>query len=96
MNRHDGLVGVVFLVCLACVVFAGGVDRPRDVFATLAFADDDENVVHLIPAVVEPWRELLGSSGDEAARVGGVVFSPLGSPGHGFGHWVPAIRKKRQ
>ena len=33
VNRHDGLVGVVFLVCLARVVFAGGVDRPRDVFA---------------------------------------------------------------
>ena len=47
VNRHDGLVGVVFLVCLARVVFAGGVDRPRDVFATRAFADDDENVVQL-------------------------------------------------
>ena len=31
VNRHDGLVGVVFLVCLARVVFVGGVDRPRDV-----------------------------------------------------------------
>ena len=50
VNRHDGLVGVVFLVCLARVVFAGGVDRPRDVFAIRAFADDDENVVHLTPA----------------------------------------------
>src|SRR6476659_1569175 len=34
VNRHEGLVGVIFLVCLARVVFAGGVDRPRDVFAT--------------------------------------------------------------
>ena len=48
VNRHDGLVGVVFLVGLARVVVAGGVDRPHDVFATRAFAGDDENVVHLI------------------------------------------------
>ena len=53
VNRHDGLAGVVFLVCLARVVFAGGVDRPRDVFAIRAFADDDENVVHLTSAVVD-------------------------------------------
>ena len=46
VNRHDGLVGVVFVVCLARVVFAGGVDRPRNVFAIPALADDDENVVH--------------------------------------------------
>jgi hypothetical protein len=39
---------------LARVVFAGGVDRPRDMFAIAAFAEDDENVVHLTPAVVEP------------------------------------------
>ena len=39
---------------LARVVVAGGVNRPRDVFAIRAFADDDENVVHLTPAVVEP------------------------------------------
>ena len=49
MNRHEGLVGVVVLVCLARVVFVGGVDRPRDVCATPAFADDDENVVQLTP-----------------------------------------------
>ena len=53
MNRHDGLVGVVCLVCLARVVLVGGVDRPRDVFATGAFADDDENVVHPTPAVIK-------------------------------------------
>ena len=29
-----------------CVVFAGGIHRPRNVFAIPAFADDDENVVH--------------------------------------------------
>src|SRR6476646_6716673 len=46
VNGHDGLVGVVFVVCLACVVFAGGIHRPRNVFAIPAFADDDENVVH--------------------------------------------------
>jgi hypothetical protein len=51
VNRHDGLVGVVVLVCLARVVLVGGVDRPHDVFATGAFADDDENVVHLTAAV---------------------------------------------
>ena len=51
VNLDDGLVGVVFLVCLARVVFAGGVNRPREVFAIFAFADDDENVVHLTPAV---------------------------------------------
>jgi hypothetical protein len=54
VNRDDGLIGVVFLVCLARVVFAFGVDRARDVFAIPAFADDDEYVVHLTPAVVEP------------------------------------------
>ncbi len=50
VNRHDGLVGVIFLVCLARVVLVCCVDRPHDVFATGAFADDDENVVH--PTVV--------------------------------------------
>jgi hypothetical protein len=52
LNRHDGLVGVVFLVCLAGVVFTGGVHRARNVFAIPAFADDDENVVHL--TLVDP------------------------------------------
>ena len=52
-NRHNGLVDVVCLVCLAQVVLAGGVHRPRDVFAIRAFVDDDEDVVHLSPAVVE-------------------------------------------
>jgi hypothetical protein len=42
VNRHEGLVGVVVLVCSARVVFVGGVKRPRDVVATGAFADDDE------------------------------------------------------
>ena len=70
MNRHDGLVGVVFLVCLARVVFAGGVDRPRDVFATGAFADDDENVVDL--TLVERWAEFLDRVDDEGVRVVGV------------------------
>lgn len=70
VNRHDGLVGVVFVVCLACVVFAGGVDCPRDVWAIPAFADDDENVVHL--AVVEPCPALLDPGGGEAVRLGGV------------------------
>src|SRR6478752_8024179 len=46
VNLDDGLVDVVLLVRLACVVVAGGVNRPRDVFAIPAFADDDENVVH--------------------------------------------------
>ena len=54
LNRHDGLTGVVFLVCLARVVVAGGVNRPRDVCAIRAFTDDDENVVLLTYAVVEP------------------------------------------
>ena len=47
VHRHDGLVGVVVLVCLARVVFAGGVNRPHDELATRAFAGDDENVVHV-------------------------------------------------
>ena len=46
MNVDDGLVGVVFVVCLARVVKVGGVKGPRNVFAIAAFADDDENVVH--------------------------------------------------
>ena len=37
VNRHDGLVGVVFLVCLARV-FAGGVTRPHDVASGCADA----------------------------------------------------------
>ena len=48
VDRHEGLVGVVVLVCLARVVFVGGVDRPRNVFALRAFADDDENVMRLM------------------------------------------------
>ena len=70
VNRHDGLVGVVFLVCLARVVFAGGVNRPHDVFATRAFADDDVNVVHL--TVVERWAERLDRVDDDGVRGGGV------------------------
>ena len=54
VHRNDGLAEVVFPVCLARVVVAGGVHRPRDVCAVRAFADDDENVVQLISAVVEP------------------------------------------
>ena len=41
--------------------------RPRVVFAFPAFADDDENVVHL--TVVEPCAALLDPGGDEAVRV---------------------------
>ena len=33
VDRHEGLVGVVVVVCLAGVVEVGGVKRPRDVFA---------------------------------------------------------------
>ena len=47
VNRHEGLVGVVVLMCSARVVSVGGVDRPHHVCATPAFADDDENVVQL-------------------------------------------------
>ena len=72
VNRHDGLVGVVFLVCLARVVFVGGVNRPRDVFATRAFADDDENVVHLTPQWSNRWAALLDPGDDEGVRGGGV------------------------
>ena len=70
VNRHEGLVGVIFLVCLARVVFAGGVDRPRDVFATGAFVDDDENVVDL--TLVVRWTELLHRVDGEGVRVVGV------------------------
>ena len=66
MNRHDELVGVVLTVCLARVVFAGGDNRPHKVFAIRAFADDDENVVHLGPALVEPRPALLDPRRDEA------------------------------
>jgi hypothetical protein len=51
VNRHEGLVGVVVLVCLARVVVVGGANRPHDVSATQAFADDDEYVVHVKPPV---------------------------------------------
>jgi hypothetical protein len=92
VNRHDGLVGVVFLVCLARVVFAGGVDRPRDVSATQAFAGDDENVVHLtvLSALVGLWAEPRDRVDDDGVRGGGVphrlrdlVFA---APNMGFGH----------
>jgi hypothetical protein len=66
VHRHNGLVGVVFPVGLAHVVFAGSVNRPRDESAIPAFADDDEHVV------VEPWPALLDPGGDEAVRLDGV------------------------
>ena len=50
LNRHDGLAGVVRLMRLARVVFAGGVNRPRAMFAICAFADDDEDGVPFRPA----------------------------------------------
>ena len=74
MNLDDGLVGVVFVVCSARVVIVGGVKRPPNVFAIRAFADNDENVVHLIPAVVGQCLALLDTGGDEAIRVGGVQW----------------------
>ncbi|MGY4652326.1 hypothetical protein ACVWWN_006122 [Mycobacterium sp. URHB0021] len=46
VNRHEGLVGVVFVVCLAGIVEVSGVMSPRDVFAIPAFADDDVHVTH--------------------------------------------------
>ena len=67
VDRHDGFVGVVFLMCLARIVFGGGANRARDVFAIHAFADDDEDVVHL--TVVDPWPALLDPGGHEAVRV---------------------------
>ena len=72
VNLNDGLVGVVFLVCLARVVFAGGVNRPRDVSATRAFADDDENVVHLtlLSALVGLWAEPRDRVDDDGVRGG--------------------------
>ena len=94
VNRHDGLVGVVFLVCLARVVFAGGVDRPRDVSATRAFAGDDENVVHLtvLSALVGLWAEPRDRVDDDVGHGSGVqhrlrdlVFAV---PNMGFGHKV--------
>jgi hypothetical protein len=42
------------------------------VFAIRAFADNDENVVHLIAAVVEQCPALFDPDGDEAVRVRGV------------------------
>ena len=51
VDRHERLVGVVVLVCLARVVVVGGVNRAHHVSATQAFADDDENVVHVKPPV---------------------------------------------
>src|SRR6185312_12501002 len=73
VNRHDGLVGVVFLVCLARVVLVGGVDRPHDVFATGAFAGDDENVVHLtvLSALVGLWAEPRDRVDDDGVRGSG-------------------------
>ena len=93
MNLDDGLVGVVCLVCLARVVLVGGVNRPRDVFAIRAFADDDENVVHLTPCVVAPWAELFDRVDDEGVRVVGVQRDRVrdlvaAGPNMGFGHKV--------
>ena len=96
VNRHDGLVGVVFLVCLARVVFAGGVDRPRDVSATQAFAGDDENVVHLtvLSALVGLWAEPRDRVDDDGVRGSGVQLGVhhrlrdlvFAAPNMGFGH----------
>ena len=74
VNRHDWLVGVVVLVGLARVVFAGGVDRPSDVSATRAFAGDDENVMHLtlLSALVGLWAEPRDRVDDDGVRGGGV------------------------
>ena len=74
VNRHDGLVGVVFVVCLARVVVVGGVNRPHNVSATPAFAGDDENVVHLtvLSALVGLWAELRDRVDDDGVRGGGV------------------------
>jgi hypothetical protein len=70
VHRHDGLVGVVVLVCLARVVFVGGVDPPRNVFAIPVFADDDENVVHLtlLSALVGLWAEPRDRVDDDGVR----------------------------
>ena len=68
VNRHEGLVGVVFLVCSARVVSVGGVDRAHDVSATPAFADDDENVVHL--TVIDRSAERLDRVDDDGVRGG--------------------------
>ena len=73
VNLDDGLVGVVFLVCLARVVFAGGVNRPHDELATQAFADDDVNVVHL--TVIDRSAERLDRVDDDGVR--GVVSSSV-------------------
>ena len=94
LNLDDGLAGVVFPVRLARVVFARGVDRPRDVFAIPAFADDDENVVHL--TVVEPCPEVIDRGGDEGVRVVGVQrdhgrdlrLYPTGVASQGFSRLV--------
>ena len=97
VNRHDGLVGVVFLVCLARVVFAGGVNRPRDVFATRAFADDDVNVVHLT-GLIRRWSDCGQNlaTASMTTAFAGVVSSSVSStalrdlvfavPNMGFGH----------
>ena len=98
VHRHDGLAGVVFPVCLARVVVAGGVDRPRDVCAVGAFADDDENVVQLTPAVVEavtstsrPRRRRSRSGGGRPARPrarSGLCWTQNGFRSQGFSGWV--------
>ena len=92
VNRHDGLVGVVFLVCLARVVFAGGVNRPRDELAIRAIADDDVNVVHL--TVIDRSAERLDRVDDDGVRGGGVQLGVqhrlrdlvFAAPNMGFGH----------
>ena len=72
VNLDDGLVGVVFLMCLARVVFAGGVNRPRDELAIRAIADDDVNVVHL--TVIDRSAERLDRVDDDGVGGGGVQF----------------------
>ena len=89
VNRHEGLVGVVVVVCLAGIVEVGGVKRPRDVFAVRALADDDEHVMQF--TLVDRSAEPRDRIDDDGVRGGGVQPSTacaiwlLLGPKMGFG-----------
>ena len=74
VNLDDGAPRSVVAHCVfgdaAFREVLGGEERPRDMSAIAACADDDENVVHLV--LIERRADCLDLVDDELARVVGV------------------------
>ena len=78
----DGLVGVVFMVCLARVVKVGGVKGPRNVFAIGAFADDDEAVIRLRGSSRDQYFSTLAATKPLAFAVSSATTVAIWLPLH--------------